>query len=102
LRRVAAEAGPQNADIQYELGRRCARVGFDRGDCALEKALRINPEPREGYYGLAWPEATERGEAEAGSPLGVRQMICAAPEGSLAAIEAAASWTKFLLRREIC
>lgn len=52
LRRVAA-AEPGNASVQYELGQTLRQSGDLTGAIgAFEKALQINAELREGYYGL--------------------------------------------------
>ena len=52
LRRVI-KAEPSNFHFQYELGQTLRQSGDLQGAvAAFEKALEINPELREGYYGL--------------------------------------------------
>jgi tetratricopeptide (TPR) repeat protein len=51
--RHVANAEPQNASVQYELGQTLRQSGDLAGSIqAFERALQIDPELREGYYGL--------------------------------------------------
>ncbi len=52
MRRVA-KAEPSNASVQYELGQTLRQSGdLTAAVACFEKALEIDPELREGYYGL--------------------------------------------------
>ena len=71
---AGSKADPNNANIQYELGQTLRQSGDLPGAiAAFEKALQIDPELREGYYGLGLAlkqqsAAKRRFKPSAGSP----------------------------------